>query len=173
MVDTMIDDCNSALDSAYALQGDSRGIPTDMNGKPLIPAAASTICRKCNGSANIGNVGHFVRDCPSLGGHGRSFIGAKFGTADGFKENETRPKWFTDEQAKGVRRRMAIGAARKPAEKGGTYAKNQRRSLATHPSNVQYQYLSELADETLDDIIGNCTNYDQLFNVMDGGNSSQ
>ena len=180
ITDHIIDCGNDSIEYYYAANGDNSSVPKGEDNRPLMPAAISSVCRYCNGTHNKKDssgrsIGHFVRDCPKLNGEGKSFVGQPFGTADGFKRNDERPKWFIEQQQKSMRKRMAIGATRsKSANAGGsTYARNQRRSLATHPSQMKYQYLSDVSNEFMDDILSGCNNYDQIFNSVTSDIPSQ
>lgn len=171
ITDHAIDGSNDAIEFFYNFNGKT-DIPINNDGNPLVPAAISSVCRHCNGDNNIldngRKIGHFVRDCPKLGGTGRSYIGQMNGTAKGFKPGEVRPPWFVEQQARTQRKRMAIRAAqqKKNGSSGNTFAKNQRRAQAINPSQITtYQHLSELSDADLDDIFDSCANYDRLFAV--------
>ena len=108
-----------------------------------IMSTAKFKCRKCGRD-------HFMRDCPELGGTGRSQIGQKFGSAKGFKEGETPPEGFIEARKRNLRRRRAIILAKnditaKRMNRAGTqqtHARQLKRVDASNPPKHQYQILA-------------------------------
>jgi len=108
-----------------------------------IMSTAKFKCRKCGKD-------HFMRDCPELGGTGRSQIGQKFGSAKGFKEGETPPDGFIEARKRNLRRRRAIILAKnnvtaKRMNRAGTqqtHARQLKRVDASNPPKHQYQILA-------------------------------
>ena len=100
-------------------------------------------CAQCN------KEGHFIRDCPSLGGTGQSKVGQRYGTAVGFKEGDDpskRPDHYKKARAQRDKRmsERLTSAKRMPIKskhKGGknaTYARRLKTGNATNPSDKKY-----------------------------------
>ena len=131
---------------------------------PLTEAEAQNlvISSKCH---ECGKMGHFTRDCPNNNGTGHSVLGARYGTADGFKEGDDinlRPAKYREAQQKRLRRQRAIAAksqtAKSPEPHGSsssrpvtrgrtnpgkfaTHARRMRTGNATQPKPTRYQAL--------------------------------
>ena len=112
-----------------------------------------------------GELGHFTRDCPKNNGSGHSVLGARYGTADGFKEGDDislRPVKYREAQQKRLRKHRAITAksqkAKSPEPRGSsssrpvtrgrtnpgkfaTHARRMRTGKATAPKPTRYQAL--------------------------------
>ena len=136
-------------------------------------------CRQC------GKPGHFCRDCPDLGGTGNSTVGARHGTAEGFKPNDDpmkRPLAYRQARAASIAKRQAMAANRqriqsrsKPSSapasgKLATHARRMRTSKATSPTPRHYQmYLNALlsaVEAALSDI--KAAPNVELFNHLEG-----
>ena len=181
LVDNIIDAGDNSLEFFYNARGEDSKIVKGSDGQPLVPAAVTSVCRLCKGARNKKDAknreyGHFVRDCPEIGGNGKSFIGQTNGSADGFREGQARPPWFLEQQAKGRRRRIAITAVQKKKSQngGGTFARNKRRDLATHPTKIAYQYLKDgISNDSMSDIFDNCENYDSVLDMVSVDDDNQ
>ena len=117
------------------------------------------ICYHCNKD------GHFVRDCPMLGGKGVSVIGAKFGTSEGFREGDDpakRPKHYSNatkrklqERVSGQNNRGRMAGLKSKKGNRNTYAKKLKNGFATTPSDTAYNMqVSSNLHETLCSIEG-------------------
>ena len=108
-------------------------------------APISARCSHCN------KQGHFCRDCPDLGGSGKSMVGQRFGTARGFKEGDDpsqRPQHYKDAVArrhraflarnKGKRGPMKAGTSRNKGGKMATHARRLRTGQAKRPPQQSY-----------------------------------
>ena len=129
---------------AFSSQG-NRPQRTAAEAKRIVDNA---ICRQCN------KKGHFVRDCETLGGNGSSVLGAKFGSAKGFKEGDDpndRPKSYRDARLASARKAQAISTRIQASKRGpesrtrqqggkfGTHARRMRTGKATAPGKSHYQ----------------------------------
>ena len=156
LTDTVSDfdvaDKQDALEELYIISSEKR-IPQDFRLCELTDSSNSTLmlvqdrdgkiissdkfkCKHCGDN-------HFVRDCPKLGGSGKSKLGAKWGSARGFKQGDDpnlRPKSYRDARARNIRRRRAILSKISKKTHTDTYAKQQRRKQAKNPSEHHYQY---------------------------------
>jgi hypothetical protein len=105
-------------------------------------------CYHCNKN------GHFVRDCPDLGGSGKSKIGAKFGTAKGFRETDD-PSQRPFHYRKAVTQRIQQRANMLQKKLNGrsknrhTFAQQRKRGTVENPEQTQYN-LTESVDLNAD-----------------------
>ena len=153
------DNMDSAL-QLYALSG--QNAITGPDNRPLIPAKPDAVCHKCK------LLGHFSRDCPQLHGSGKSWIGQRDGTADGFRKDQPRPAWFLEQQQK---RRPQIAAIRTASTSGGTgatYARNQRRTAATQPTHLSYQHMHTIPHEWFEDYMLHYSDVDRMLPTESG-----
>ena len=110
----------------------------------------SPITSKCS---HCGAQGHFVRDCPKLGGSGKSVVGQRYGTATGFKEGDDpklRPQHYRDAVARRQKAYMAQRKGKQPMKaqssqskgstsgKMATHARRLRTGAATKPPTQAY-----------------------------------
>lgn len=96
-------------------------------------APISARCSHCN------KQGHFCRDCPDLGGSGKSMVGQRFGTARGFKEGDDpsqRPQHYKDAVARRHRAFLARNKGKKGPMKAGT-SRNKGGKMATHARRLR------------------------------------
>ncbi len=138
-----------AVYSAFTKKGPAKGALTDAQRANLV---IDSTCRHC------GQKGHFVRDCKKLGGSGHSVLGARYGTAEGFKEGDDpskQPKAYKEARAKRLRKVAAIRSTvvaasdrrqsprnRPPSKRQGgkfaTHARRLRTGHATNPPTPRY-----------------------------------
>ena len=114
-----------------------------------------TMTAECH---NCEQTGHFFRDCPKLGGSGKSVVGAKYGTAKGFHEGERPPQEYLDLRRRNRTRaaiayRKRTGQATAQSNRGAsTFAKERRDAAARQPAQHTYALnADELDDATPDD----------------------
>ena len=150
--DLDVADKQDALEELYIISSEKR-IPQDFRLCELTDSSNSTLmlvqdkdgkivssdkfkCKHCGDN-------HFVRDCPKLGGSGKSKLGDRWGSARGFKQGDDpnlRPQSYRDARARNIRRRRAILSKMSKKTHSDTYAKQQRRKQAKNPSEHHYQY---------------------------------
>ena len=138
-----------AVYSAFTKNGPARGGLSESQRTNLV---IDSTCRHC------GLKGHFVRDCTKLGGTGHSTLGARYGSAKGFKEGDDpslQPKAYKDARAKRLRKVAAIRStvtsasngnqrprSRLPSKRQGgkfaTHARRLRTGHATNPPTPRY-----------------------------------
>ena len=124
-----------------------------------------------------------MRDCPDLGGSGKSEIGGRFGTARGFKETDDisqRPKHFRDAVKKRLDKRGENLQRRIRSSRGGgnrqTHALQLKRGNVHNPQQTQYNIhlsdtveISEDMGETLTSIENAFAGeIDVMYNGMTG-----
>ncbi len=161
------------LDAMYEILEEGQYFAIDPDSEQARQIVISSTCKHC------GQKAHFTRDCPKLGGTGHSKLGAKFGTAKGFKEGDDpqdRPAAYRDARAKQVRRARAIAKragkstlqSKKKGGKFATHARRMRTGLATAPKKPHYQaMLHALLLYGIAESMGHATPEEHNFTVMD------
>ena len=102
--------------------------------------------------------GHFIRDCPKLGGSGISKFGEKFGTAQGFRPNDDpaqRPQHYIDaikKRSKQRRDRLQDIRSKRKGGKTATWARQRKMNFATDPEVTVHNLESSLKESTLDSL---------------------